>query len=155
MDFVSSAPTVEVEISMGSDAAQVEMVVTLTKSERIPKNRIGPVPRGHGAPEGDSVQRLRGRSVGARLNGNSRQSMVSIRHQTPLMDPGMHDRAASGRCAGGEVRAMTMRGSALLPRWTDRRVDENDVPISRNNGRVDATVVRLAAHDDRSGSRGA
>ena len=50
---------------------------------------------------------------------------------------------------------MTMRGSALLPRWTDRRVDENDVPISRNNGRVDATVVRLAAHDDRSGSRGA
>ena len=94
-------------------------------------------------------------SVGTRLNGDSRQSMVFICHQTPLMDIGMHDRAASGRCAGGEVRAMTMRGSALLPRWTDRRIDENDVPISHNNGRVDATAVRLAAHDDRSGSRGA
>ena len=39
------------------------MVVTLTISECIPKNRIGPVPGGHGAPEGDSVQRLGGYSV--------------------------------------------------------------------------------------------
>ena len=94
-------------------------------------------------------------AVGTRLNGDSRQSMVSIRRHTPLMDRGMHDRAASGRCAGGEVRAMTMRASALLPWWTDRCIDENKLPISRNNGRVDATAVRLAAHDDRSGSRGA
>ena len=50
---------------------------------------------------------------------------------------------------------MTMRASALLPWWTDRCVDENELPISRNNGRVDATAVGLAAHDDRSGSRGA
>ena len=33
--------------------------------------------------------------------------------------------------------------------------NQKEVPISRNNGRVDATAVRLAAHDDRSGSRGA
>ena len=50
---------------------------------------------------------------------------------------------------------MTVRASALLSLRTDRCNDENELPISRNNGRVDATAVRLAAHDGRSGSRGA
>ena len=94
-------------------------------------------------------------AVGTRLNGDSRQSMVSIGRPTPLMDRGIHDRAASRRCAGGEVRAVTIRASALQPWRIDRCIDENELPILRMAGGSAATAVRRAAHDDRSGSRGA
>ena len=88
-----------------------------------------------------------------------RAFLTFVRRASPaadllLMDPGMHDRAASGQCAGGEVRAATMRASALLSRRADRCVDETKVPISHNIGRVDATAVRHAAHDRRRGPRG-
>ena len=49
----------------------------------------------------------------------TRTFLTFVRRASPaadllLMDPGMHDRAASGQCAGGEVRAATMRAAALL-----------------------------------------
>ena len=89
----------------------------------------------------------------------TRTFLTFVRRASPAadllpMDPGMHDRAASGQCAGGEVRAVTMRASALLSWRTDRCVDENKVPISRNIGRVGAAAVRRAAHERRRGPRG-
>ena len=88
-----------------------------------------------------------------------RAFLTFVRRASPAaellpMDPGMHDRAASGRCAGGEVRAVTMRASALLSWRADRCIDENKVPTSRDIGRVDAAAVRHAAHERRRGPRG-
>ena len=89
----------------------------------------------------------------------TRTFLTFVRRASPavdllLMDSGLHDRAASGRCAGGEVRAATMRASALLSWRADRCIDENKVPISHNIGRVDATAVRRAAYERRRGPRG-
>ena len=89
----------------------------------------------------------------------TRTFLTFVRRASPaadllLMDPGMHDRAASGQCAGGEVRAATMRAAALLSWRADRCVDENKVPISRNIRRVGAAAVRRAAYERRRGPRG-
>ena len=59
----------------------------------------------------------------------TRAFLTFVRRASPAadllrMDPGMHDRAASGRCAGGEVRAVTMLEDLVLSDVCERACRE-------------------------------